>query len=497
MKKYLLIPIMLFFSSGILAQGIYNNGGKMVIGAGACVYIAGNYQNETNVTDGSIDLSGTLKIEGNYTNNVAGSDILSTVTPGSEVVFNGSTGQTIGGSTAAVFTFPKLTINKSSNDITLLKEIRVNDSMRFISGKVDIGSNNLTFGPSAIVAGNPSGSSMIVATGIGQVKKEYSGLNAFTFPVGDINVIGEYSPVTLNFTAATFAPGAFVGLNLVNSQYIDPAITGSYLNRYWNITQTGISSFACDATFQYLPADVTGTESSIICLRVVPTPFTTFSPANTGLHQLSAIGLTSFGTFTGGPGITTDITLNLKLYLEGFYIGGGLMRQAQGVAGNQFPGNTVDQITVELHDQTTYLTQVYSANNINLSTSGLASMTIPGTFNGSYYVTVKHRNSIATVSASPVAFSSQIINYDFTTANTQAFGNNLKNMAPGIFAFYGGDENSDGVVDGIDLIDIENNVTAFSTGYVLTDLNGDGVVDGFDLILAENNAFNFVTAIHP
>ena len=70
MKKKLFTIFILLFSSGIFAQGVYNNGGKIVIGTGVYLCISGtggNYRNETNVTNGSIDLSGTLNIGGNYT----------------------------------------------------------------------------------------------------------------------------------------------------------------------------------------------------------------------------------------------------------------------------------------------------------------------------------------------------------------------------------------------------------------------------------------------
>jgi hypothetical protein len=367
--------------------------------------------------------------------------------------------------------------------------------LKFISGLIDIGANNLTFGPTSSVAGIPSALSMIVAAGAGQVNKVWLPPGAFTFPVGSNSIIAEYSPVSLNFTAGTFAPGSFVGLNLVNSKFNDPAITGSYINRYWNITQTGITGFVCDAVFQYLSSDIVGIENNISCLRVVPPPITTFNTANTTLHQLSATGLSSFGTFTGGPGGLK--TLSLKLFLEGFYLSGGLMRQAQGSTGNQFAGTTVDTLTVELHNPMSYVTPVYIAKNINLNTNGTATLTIPGTFGASYYVTVKPRNSIATVSATALSFALPTINYDFTTSNTMAFGNNQKNMAPGIFAMYGGDENVDGAVDGIDLINIENAANAFTTGYVVTDINGDGVIDALDLIITENNALNFVSYLHP
>lgn len=496
MKKLLYTMILILLSCGIFSQGVYNNGGKIVIGSGVTLYIdgaGGNYRNETNVTGGTMDLAGTFKVAGNLTNNVAAADIFSSTVPGSEVVFIGTTPQTASGTTTTTITFPNLTINNPAG-IVLAKNTIVNGNMNFTSGLVDIGNNNFTFGLLSAVAGTPSATSMIVATGTGQVMRDWVAIGSFTFPVGDNNIAAKYSPVTLNFTSGTFAAGAYAGLNLANAKFADPAITGSYINRYWNVIQSGITACTCDGMFQYLLSDVVGTESNISALRILPSPLTPYGLANTTLHQLTAAGLTSFGTFTGGPGFKL---LNLKLFLQGTYIGGGLMAQAQGVAGNQFPGTTADQISVELHDPVTYLTTVYSVPNVNLNTSGQATLNVPASYGSSYYITVKQRNSIGIVTALPVSLSSQTINYDFTTSATQAFGSNMVNLGGGVFGLFGGDATGDGAIDALDLISVENSVIVFASGYMPADINGDGVVDALDLILCENNVIGFVSTITP
>lgn len=496
MKKIPFI-ISILFSSGLFAQGVYNNGAKIVIGTGVSVNISGtggNYRNETNGTDGSIDLSGTLKIAGNLTNNVAGSDILGLTALGSKVELVGTAVQTIGGTTSAVFTFPDLTINNSSG-IVFSKNVSVTGTMTFTNGLVDIGNNNFTYGASALIAGTPSSGSMIIATGTGQVIKDWTAIGTFTFPVGDQNLTPKYSPVTLSFTGGTFGAGANTGINLVNAPYSDPYIAVSYLNRYWNITQTGITAFSCDAAFNYDVSDVVGTESDIYAVRVNPAPVALYDPTNSGLHQLTTTGLTSFGTFTGALG---QRTLNLTAYLEGLYNGGGVMRQAQGAAGNQFPGTTADQITVELHSAVAgqYATINYSAPSTNLSTAGQATVNVPATYSGSYYLTVKHRNSIETVSAAPVSFSGNVINYDFTTLASQAFGGNMK-VIGGVPVIYGGDVNSDGIVDFRDMIPVDNLSSQAASGYLNEDANGDGLIDFKDMIIIDNNSSQAIGVIAP
>jgi hypothetical protein len=117
---------------------------------------------------------------------------------------------------------------------------------------------------------------------------------------------------------------------------------------------------------------------------------------------------------------------------------------------------------------------------------------------GSYYIVIKHRNSIETWSKSggtSLAIGSLNI-YDFTLSQLQAYGNNLV-LKGTRYCIYSGDVNKDGVVDGTDLANIDNDASNFVSGYVVTDVNGDQVIDGSDLAIDDNNASGFVTVIKP
>jgi hypothetical protein len=321
-----------------------------------------------------------------------------------------------------------------------------------------------------------------------------TGIGSFTFPIGDNNLSAKYSPVTLNFTSGTFAPGAAAGLNVVNARFSDPILTGSYLNRYWNITQTGITGFTCNATFQYLPADVVGTESSIYTLNISPPPIKTFDLANTTTHMLTASGLTSFGTFTGGPGF---ITLNLSsVMLQGLYSGAGVMKEARDAVGPHWGTGIADNINIELHNAVTYSTVVYTASNVPLSISGLATVNIPVANNGSYYITIRHRNSLATTSSVAVPFATPVVNQSFGTPSS-VYGSNLALSADSHYLIYGGDVNQDGVIDFSDYIGVDNDSYNYVTGYVVTDVDGNGIVDFNDFILIDNNNYKYIVTIHP
>jgi hypothetical protein len=188
--------------------------------------------------------------------------------------------------------------------------------------------------------------------------------------------------------------------------------------------------------------------------------------------------------------------LNLSLLLESLYEDAGVMRKAQNESGDMFSGNVADQIDVELHDASHYATIVYTAANADLSINGQASVLIPATHSGSYYITVKHRNGIATVSSYPVNFNTGTINYSFNNAD-QAYGGNLRQISDSYWLIFGGDVNQDGIVDSGDMIPVDNSASGFGTGYIPEDANGDGLVDSGDMILIDNNASGFVSAITP
>ncbi|MFZ1320839.1 MAG: hypothetical protein WAT71_04720 [Ignavibacteria bacterium] len=137
-------------------------------------------------------------------------------------------------------------------------------------------------------------------------------------------------------------------------------------------------------------------------------------------------------------------------------------------------------------------------SKVYLSNTGTASVSFAKAVDGvNYYVVVNHRNSIETWSKSGgEIFAGGVLNFDFTTMSSQAFGNNLVQVGAN-WSNYTGDVNQEGVVDVGDLTIIDNDAFAFIIGYVPADLNCDDVVDLTDASFADNNAANFVSVIKP
>jgi hypothetical protein len=216
---------------------------------------------------------------------------------------------------------------------------------------------------------------------------------------------------------------------------------------------------------------------------------TTTGPVTVAVGQCSA---TSSGNFTIG----TSATLNLTAYMQGYYSGSGTMTSVLSNEGVSLDPNEVDTITVELYDGATGATLVASAKGV-IMTDGTISLSLPASVVGNdFYIAVKHRNTVATWSADAVTFGAST-SYDFTTAASQAFGDNMIEVETGVFAFYTGDINQDEFIDPFDYpaFDIDN--INFESGYRATDLNGDGFIDPFDYPTFDINNINFVMSSHP
>ncbi|MEO8209255.1 MAG: FG-GAP-like repeat-containing protein, partial [bacterium] len=184
--------------------------------------------------------------------------------------------------------------------------------------------------------------------------------------------------------------------------------------------------------------------------------------------------------------VSPNITLNLTIFIEGFYNAGNNSQVSDTIKASL--RNTVSPYAI-----TDESIDVVSSNGSSVFKFGNAS-------DGTYYISINHRNSIETWSATGTILSrTNPASYNFSSSLQQAFGNNLKQVdhSPIRFAIYSGDVNQDGTVDLSDLTLIDNDAGAFTSGYVNTDLTGDDFVDVADLALGDNNAANFVSVVKP
>jgi hypothetical protein len=354
--------------------------------------------------------------------------------------------------------------------------------------------------------------------------------------------------VVINSTAAN----GYAWSNGLTTQNITASTAGNY-----NVVQTdgngctaasnviGVSLYTSPAVSGFLPVSATpGTAISIFgsgfsgvtSVNFNGVPSTSFSIVNNGLINAvlpagaSSGGISVFyncGSVSSVAAFTVlpaQIPLTIKLFIEGYYLGAGLMRPCLysnyldhsisgyigPVAWPVAPGPTdCDTITISAMDAVTYA--VVQMQRGILKTDGSVAVTFSSpVINGqSYYIRVTHRNALETWSSTPVVFNVNAL-YDFTTALNKAFSSGgsypdmMHQMTDGQWAILSGDYSDgitlgthDGSIDLNDFLTADSDISFFRLGYLYTDLNGDVNVDLNDYVLWEFNNSVFAFTQHP
>lgn len=193
------------------------------------------------------------------------------------------------------------------------------------------------------------------------------------------------------------------------------------------------------------------------------------------------------------------IYLKLKIFLEGYYTGGGLMDN-NGSGGLLYI--IIPQISANPEEVDTVFISAMNANSPYdkidkqwgiLHTDGVVSVNFGGavTTENYYYIRAEHRNAIPVWSATPVLISTNTT-YIFSASQMQAFGNNMVDVGtvlggPSEWALFSGDINQDGVVDGLDFLILDLSILDGAGGYDVSDLDGNGSVDGLDFLVLDRN----------
>ncbi|MEO6695288.1 MAG: fibronectin type III domain-containing protein [Ignavibacteria bacterium] len=366
---------------------------------------------------------------------------------------------------------------------------------------------------------------------VSNVTKSYSGAATLTIGAvglrstqqGGAGVVNWYfnsvylaAPAAVNYTSAgfqSFAGGVNITLknNILFNNIANVSTSRSYAINEGNTANTfyvgqyndlyapaaGGNTGLKAATLTPTLADwrtATGQDLSSVAVSV------TF--ANTAIGDLHLAGASIGDQNLGGTpvaGITFDIDGNTRNAVEpykGADEAGTVLASSLTLTINFEACNAEDTITVELRNATSPFALVDSQK-------GLGGQGVPHVINFAnavdgtpYYIVVIHRNSIRTFSGSTPSFTAGSLNYNFTTASSQAFGNNMVQVGL-LWSLYTGDVNQDGIVDGSDGSLVDNDAFNFVSGYVVTDVNCDGIVDGSDAVFVEANATNFVQAITP
>lgn len=328
-------------------------------------------------------------------------------------------------------------------------------------------------GQGSVTVSATGGTALYTGTGVNVVSA-----GSYTYTVTDANGCSATTSITVTEPAqilvASFAPVSGPVSTVVTIS--GSGFTGA-TDVLLNGVSVGLANFTVDNDNQITMTVPAGATSGVI--EVVNGP----------CSGLSA------GSFTV---TSATLTLNLNVFLEGYYLGTASMQPVlfnQGVSGAT--GLETDSIYIELRDSADATLTIDSDTSV-LMTDGSATVQFSvATAGTSYWIVVKHRAAVQTWSAAQVLFTN-VTSYDFTTASTQAYGSNMVEVEPGIWGAFIGDIDQDGYVTPFDFPLYElDNFNLVGPAYVNTDLDGDGYVTPFDFPVYELNNFNLVGVLNP
>jgi hypothetical protein len=392
----------------------------------------------------------------------------------SNIILGGSGNST----TLPAITVNNLTLNRA-NGISLGGNVLISGVLSLISGKLTLGTNNLTLGSSATITG-ANETKYIVTDGAGEIKRNISNDDAFVlFPVGPTNT--SYNPVSIKLDLAS-TPDVF-GVKVSNTIANTPNKPLEVIEKEWSISEE--TSGGSNATIQYSFAS--GDFGSGFNPNLIPNVYD-IGHYNSGYNVFSG---SISNPVSGLYAITSTQKISIfSPFIVGNYnsvTGANVLNFALTalISGN-YNGTTMvpKNVLVELHNPTTPYALVDS-QTVLLNASGIGNpIFTKGVNEIPYYIVLRTDNCLETWSATPQTSTGSALNYDFTTAATQAFGSNMQ-LVGTKWCIISGDINQDGSVDALDRSACWNDRNL--TGPYTSDLNGDGTVDALDRSICWNN----------
>ena len=506
MKNIIYTFLSMLFAFSASAQ-LINDGASIIVEDGATLFIEGSLQNNT----GSINIQGTgiVEVEGDVTIAPASTVTMSNT---AKVILSGANASNV---TSGGATFTNVEMDKTSNNVTLMDQMRISLDLDFVgnNNKIIIGDNNLVFAPNATIT-SADANEYIIADGnanTGVVSKELTANEVFVFEIGDAT---NYTPLDADITGTGYA-SATVDVNVV--PMVQPNVPGEatdYISRYWNVDQTGITDYSTDLKGTYVAGDLTGTAADAKGAHYgsVGTDWT-YDGAATGASTVLGTVAES-GDFTGTNSFGK---VALKIMLDGAFSGGtmsntlntmGLLPTTSPYGGGEtvaagfFAANTDIVDWIEFETRNTATPATIEGSGVGFVKTDGSVVALDGVSNpfllnaaSTGYVVINHRNHLSVCTGGSIALDGSAALQDFTSSGYSAYGSNGLRNNGGTMTMWAGDTNGDGKVvysgSGTDItpisIDVYTNPlnTGFSPtfpfpGYNASDsnLNGTSVYSG-------------------
>ena len=195
--------------------------------------------------------------------------------------------------------------------------------------------------------------------------------------------------------------------------------------------------------------------------------------------------------------------INVKIFLQGPYADGDTMHttlwqdklipkfQPYNIlpwdyngseSVTNIPAGAVDWVLIKLCAGTTSSTRAafLKSDGTLVDVDGTSPVSFSGIPPDDYYIIIKHRNHLAVMSSVAVTLSNITATYDFTVAQTQAYGSNaMADLGDGNFGMIAGDGNGNGQIQNNDSENIWKPANG-TGGYLNADFNLNGQVQNND-----------------
>lgn len=393
-RTYTITPNTCYHIADVLVDGV-SNAGAITAGTYTFNNVMANHTinatfaiNQYTITS-SAGPNGTINPNGPASVNCGGSKSY-TFTPNScyhiaNVLVDGVSNP--GAVSAGTYTFNNVIANHSISVTFAINQYTITSSAAANGTINPIGATSVNCGSNNTYAITPNACYHIVDVLIDNVSNAGAvSTGTYTFnnvtgnhTISAVFAINQYTITSSAGAGGSIAPGGASPVNCGNN--LSFSITADSCRQIEDVLVDGLSNANAISTGSY-----------------------TFNNIN-GNHTISA-------TFTGSQ---CNVTLNLKLFFEGFYSGNGEMQAVLYNNGLSSDPTACDSILVELRDPI-LPDSVIVGSRVLLHTDGNSQILFPSSvLNNSYYLVVHHRNSVEIWSKDPMLFDSSIVNFDFTS----------------------------------------------------------------------------------
>ncbi len=291
---------------------LYVGGGSTKTPAAGTHTLAGSFTLDTATTWAGNTSNPTVSIAGDFTNS-------GTFTSGTGTyTFNGAALQTLTGAT----TFARFTINNSAPlpdpVVSLNNDLTVGTLLTITFGGIVTNANKVIIPNGSSISGASAGTGWI----IGNLQKFIpAGGSTTTFEVGTLGLVAPqlaYTPASLTFTGVGGAGGSLiVSTALGDHPQIGTAglVSTKTVNRWWNLTTTGVTGTALPAFTNYSPTfsfvtedlDVGVNTANLFVNRYTGSAWAAPATGTRTATSTQATGVTALGQFALGEPVPVTV----------------------------------------------------------------------------------------------------------------------------------------------------------------------------------------------